>query len=885
MPSLLARRLAWGRTTWAALATAIPRGKTLPYDVWERRQRGITLLLWLHLPAIFLYAVHQGVGVMHGGLEAALIAVFAWAASALRKVDRRWSTVAAALGLLTCSAVLVHLSHGLIEMHFHFFVVIGIVTLYQDWEPFLIAIAYVVLEHGVGGALIPGSVYSHPEAVEDPWTWAAVHGAFILGMSAAGIASWRLNESLLSAASSREAALADAQQVARIGSFDWDVRTGVVRFSDQLRALLDLDPSTELTTQTYMERIHPDDADRVRAEVGRTLNEGVDSSVDCRVVLGDTVRWTQLRCHASERAATGEALAVSGTAQDITERINTNSELRSTLSLLSATLDSTADGILVVDVEGRISMTNQRFADMWRLPADLVAEGDDDKALAVAMQQLVDPDGFLARVRALYDDPDAESLDIVEFLDGRVFERSSTPQRVGGEVVGRVWTFRDITEHKRLQAELSHQAFHDSLTGLANQALFRDRVEHAVARSNRQGDRIAVLFVDLDNFKTVNDSLGHTVGDELLVAVTERLQGCVREGDTTARMGGDEFAILLEETDAPREAVMVAERIIDALRRPVVVGDQDLYITASVGIAFDLPTAGVDQLMRNADLAMYTAKRRGRGRFEVYAPDMHAAAIERLELEADLRRALQREELLVEYQPVFSLLDGSMRAFEALVRWQHPTRGLLLPGAFVPLAEETGVICEIGRFVLLESCRQAVEWRATAGDLAVTVNLSPRQLLDEDVTDLVAGVLEATGLEPQALILELTEGAMMHDAAIDRLHALKALGVGLAIDDFGTGYSSLSYLQRLPVDVVKIDRSFVEQLSVDNPEASVAAAIVQLASALHLETIAEGVETAEQAALLRRVGCELAQGFHLARPSGPEMITEHLRRSHQREAV
>ena len=885
MPSLLARRLAWGRTTWAALATAVPRGKTLPYDVWERRQRGITLLLWLHIPGIVLYAVHQGVGVVHGGIEASIIAVFAWAASSLRSLDRRWSTVAAALGLLTCSAVLVHLSHGLIEMHFHFFVVIGIVTLYQDWEPFIIAIAYVVLEHGVGGALIPGSVYDHAQAVEHPWTWAGVHGAFILAMSAAGIASWRLNESLLNAASSREEALADAQEVARIGSFDWDVRARTVRFSAQMRALVGIGPDAEVVPETFIDRVHDDDKEGLRTSVLRTVNEGVDVSIDCRLLIGDDVRWTQVRCHATERGPEGDALTVSGTAQDITERINTNSELRTTLSLLSATLDSTADGILVVDNAGRISMTNQRFADMWRLPAELVAEGDDDKALAVAMQQLVDPDGFLARVKALYNDPEAESLDMVDFVDGRVFERYSTPQRVSGEVVGRVWTFRDITEHKRLQAELSHQAFHDSLTGLANQALFRDRVEHAVARSARQGGRIAVLFVDLDNFKTVNDSLGHTVGDELLVAVTERLQGCVREGDTTARLGGDEFAILLEETDAPREAVLIAERIVESLRRPVVVGEQDLYITASVGIAFDLPATDVDQLMRNADLAMYTAKRHGRGRFEVYAPDMHAAALDRLEMEADLRRAVQRDELRVEYQPVFSLVDGTMHAFEALVRWQHPTRGLLMPGAFVPLAEETGVICEIGRAVLLEACRQAVEWQVYQGDLAVTVNLSPRQLLDEDVIDLVASVLDVTGLPPQALILELTEGAMMHDAAIGRLHALKALGVGLAIDDFGTGYSSLSYLQRLPVDVVKIDRSFVEQLADENPEASVAAAIVQLASALHLETIAEGVETEEQAVLLRRVGCELAQGFHLARPSGPEMITELLCRSAARAAV
>jgi diguanylate cyclase (GGDEF)-like protein len=509
---------------------------------------------------------------------------------------------------------------------------------------------------------------------------------------------------------------------------------------------------------------------------------------------------------------------------------------------------------------------------MWDIPQELLDQRDDNAALAHVLDQVDDPDAFLAKVQELYAQPDVESYDSFTFVDGRIIERFSTPQRVDGEVVGRVWSFRDVTVRAHLEEELAHQAFHDSLTGLANQALFRDRLEHALARRRSGGGAdLAVLFLDLDNFKHVNDSLGHTAGDDLLIAVTERLAACLREADTAARMGGDEFAILLEDVTDLGRADEVAERLLLALAAPYRIADKDVFATASIGIAGHAPGVDGDQLLRNADLAMYTAKRMGKNRFERFDPHMHTAAMERIELEADLRRACERGELRLQYQPIVSLDDGELLSVEALVRWQHPTRGLLPPGAFIGFAEESDLIEEIGAWVLEEACRQARRWQQEhpgRHPVGISVNVSPRQLRNPAITTVVTDTLRRTGLAAEHLTLEITEGAMMHDTdvALARLHELKSLGVRLAVDDFGTGYSSLSYLQQFPIDVLKIDRSFVDRIEHGPEESSLARAIVRLAQSLHLSAVAEGVENAEQMGWLRAIGCPSAQGFHLCRP-------------------
>jgi diguanylate cyclase (GGDEF)-like protein/PAS domain S-box-containing protein len=814
-----------------------------------------------------------------------------------------------------------------------------------------------------------------------------------------------------SEASDRGEKLADAQRLALLGSWEWDVDLEQLNWSEELIRLLAAGDEFDASVDGVLDRVHPDDRGQFQAALDRTLETGTPLELDVRIHdLRDNLRWVQMRGaatrwdgdrvvlmsgtaqdvtkrrnaedalrvseerfrilaetasdaivsasadsiiesfnHAAEQMfgiteadaigasltalmperfhqphadgmarylTGGEARAVgkttelvgrhssgaefpievsiaywsvgaerhfTGIIRDIAERKQADAELRTANSVLAATLESTADGILVTDLDGRVTSVNRQFGDMWLLPDSIARSGDGRVVRDAAREQLIDPEGFAIKLSEIHHQPDASSLDTLEFKDGRVFERFCAPQRVDGTIIGRVWSFRDVTDRKRLEDELAHQAFHDSLTNLANQALFRDRVDLALLRLTRSGSSLSVLFLDLDNFKSVNDSLGHTAGDQLLVAVSRRLGGCLRPGDTAARLGGDEFAVLLDETSSRRDAISVAERIIAAIRMPVALGEKEVVITASIGIAFGCSETAGDQLLRNADLAMYTAKSRGKARYELFEPEMHRAALERLEVEADLRMACARDELVVHYQPIIDLGTGAISGVEALVRWQHPTNGLLQPDAFIAIAEESGVIDDIGRHVLEIACTQVRKWQLQFVDhrsMSASVNLSPRQLLEPGLVGNVKAALAKSGLAPGCLMLEITEGAMMQDpdAAVDQLQALKAVGVQLAIDDFGIGHSSLSYLQRFPIDVLKIDKSFVWNIDRGPEESALARAIVRLAQSLHLTAVAEGVETPAQAALLRELGCDSAQGFYYARPveaSALSKLLEH----------
>jgi diguanylate cyclase (GGDEF)-like protein/PAS domain S-box-containing protein len=444
---------------------------------------------------------------------------------------------------------------------------------------------------------------------------------------------------------------------------------------------------------------------------------------------------------------------------------------------------------------------------------------------------------------------------------------------VGGIVVN----YRDVTTRKTLEEELRRQAFHDSLTGLANRALFADRLEHALSRTRRFGQQVAVLFIDLDDFKTVNDSLGHGEGDHLLVAVAERLQQPLRSGDTIARMGGDEFAVLLEDPSDANAPVEVAQRLLAALAAPFERGGKELFVHASVGIAVStLKSMTPGDLLRDADVSMYTAKSNGKNRVEVFQPSMHAAAIARLALKGDLERALERGEFALLYQPIIQLKTGQVTGVEALLRWHHPRRGVVGPTEFIPVAEETGLIIPLGHWVLTEACRQAVAWDLEARrPLRMSVNVSGRQIHQAGFADQVAQVLASTGFDPARLTLELTESVLMQDVEVTAatLGDLKRLGVRLAIDDFGTGYSSLSYLRRFPIDELKIDRSFVATVNVGPDQSALVRSILKLGDTLNLETVAEGIEEADQLHELQGLGADLGQGFYFAKPLSSEAIS------------
>jgi diguanylate cyclase (GGDEF)-like protein/PAS domain S-box-containing protein len=449
------------------------------------------------------------------------------------------------------------------------------------------------------------------------------------------------------------------------------------------------------------------------------------------------------------------------------------------------------------------------------------------------------------------------------------------------EVAGIVASFRDITERRVLEAEVAHQALHDPLTGLANRALFRNRVEHALTR--RGNPLPAVLLVDLDGFKIVNDSLGHAAGDELLIEVAGRLRLCVRPDDTLARLGGDEFAVLLDDVADPRDVGNVARRILRSLQEPYTLAQKEIFVTASIGVAVH-ETEGVDPLLRDADVALYMAKAQGKGGYVVFDLRTHSGAIESLQLEADLRRAVDRGEFVLHYQPVVELRSERIVGVEALVRWNHPERGLLLPEEFLPLAEDTDLMMEIGRWVVEQASAQSRKWQVrfpVDPPLSVSVNLSATELRTGSVVEDLARAAAESGLQPVNLVLEITERMMLGDAesTIAVLKELKQLGVKLAVDDFGAGQSSLSQLQRFPVDVLKIDPSFVDGLDRGPENSALARAIVRLAQVLQLEVVAEGVEREEQLTALVELGCQMGQGFLFARPLDVATMTAVLERA------
>ena len=611
------------------------------------------------------------------------------------------------------------------------------------------------------------------------------------------------------------------------------------------------------------------------------LRRALHEQVDISVLIGASaamfslvlVRMAGIMRRHEEVTAREAALRVELTERAVTER----SEART-----GALIKNSSDVVCVLGPDTVVHYVSPSLEQMFAHdPAALT-----DHELA----EIIHPDDA-GRVRALIAaiaaGPPAQRT-VAEFRvshgegeDWRDVEALGTNLLGDESIEGIVLNIRDISERKAFEEELEHQAFHDTLTGLPNRALFRNRVEHSLAARRRDHLPVAVLFLDIDDFKLVNDSLGHAAGDELLQEIGRRLEDCMRPVDTAARLGGDEFAILIRDSESELHSVEIAQRVMSSVSAPVALEGRDVSVGVSVGIAFsdqDMVTGrDAEELLRNADAAMYMAKEAGKGGYQLFNPEMHLRAMARLELKTELQRALEEGEFTVRYQPIMDLARGDMAGMEALARWEHPEKGLLSPDDFVPLLEETGLIVGVGHHILTEACAWAARMQQECPrepPMSMAVNVSARQLQRPEFIGEVSGVLQETGIVASSLTLELTESVMMQDMEVSlmRLEALRRLGVKLAIDDFGTGYSSLNYVRELPVDILKIDRSF---LADTNPQvAEMTASIVELARIFNLKAVAEGVETIDQLERLQSINCDFGQGFHFAKPLPPEEILE-----------
>ncbi|HEX7193023.1 MAG TPA: EAL domain-containing protein, partial [Thermoanaerobaculia bacterium] len=678
----------------------------------------------------------------------------------------------------------------------------------------------------------------------------------------------------------------------------------------------------------------------------------------------------------------GEAAGAVIIGRDMRERKRAEREARRAVTLLHSTLDSTADGILVTDDRGHILTYNQRFVDMWRIPQDIIDTADEQLVRSTVIDQLSQPNEYANTITSLYAQPEAESFDLLEFKDGRRFERYSIGRTIEGIAKVRVWSFRDVTarfaaetalresevryrllfeqnaagvyvtnvkgeivdcnstfanlvggrrndlvgkpvgdlyerrverdelasmlqdagmlngveielrrgdgarvwvlqnlalvgqgenamihatvvdisDRKRAEEQIEFHAYHDVLTHLPNRRLFTDRLALGINRARRSGRSLAVMFIDLDHFKSVNDTLGHTAGDELLLEMSARLRECIREDDTVARLGGDEFTIILSELRHPEDAAQVAQKILETVQDPLTISGMPIEISASIGIAL-YPVDGfdVETLLRNADSAMYRAKESGRNNYQLCTDEMKTRALERLSLETRLRKAMQLNQLILHYQPQVNLATGRVIGVEALVRWNDPERGLIEPLSFIPMAEESRLIFPIGEWVLHNACLQAREWRDCGlPPLRMAVNLSARQFQQYDLAELVRRTLADARIDPSVLELEITESTAMQNGelSIEILRSLCDIGVAISIDDFGTGYSSLNYLKRFPINAVKVDRAFVGGVATNESDGAIVSAVIAIARTLRLRVVAEGVETEDQFAFLQRRECD-----------------------------
>ena len=683
--------------------------------------------------------------------------------------------------------------------------------------------------------------------------------------------------------------LAEAQRIASLGSFEFDVATATSSWSDEFYSILGIDPALPAGMQLMMTAVHPDDRDRSIAVWRDAIGLAIPCDVEFRIIRPDsTERWVRIRA-VPDVGADGIVEKLAGTMLDDTDRVAADRVRRIAETRFEIGFEQSAIGAAISDLNGIPFRVNPAACEFFERPAELL--------IGTRWTEFTHPDeiqlgqavfGRLASGHDTY-------ADERRYLrpDGSVIWALTHVTLVRDEAGEPEYFFvqlQDITGRKQTEQELAHQALHDTLTGLPNRALLEDRLIHGLAGSRRRGSQLGVMFLDIDQFKMVNDSLGHSAGDDLLRHAAERIAGAIRPGDTVARFGGDEFVVVCDDVSAI-ETEQVAERVLLALSLPLHMGNQEMHVTASLGIAIADEHATPESLLRDSDSAMYRAKERGRGRIEMFDEALRLNAKRRLATASALHRALEREEFVVHYQPVVDLTTGAMVSAEALVRWQHPEHGMVTPDEFISLAEETGLIVPIGARVLQQACEDLAEWHqldASSGSgstLSIAVNLSVRQMLAPGIAELVADVLTRTGVRPADLCLELTESVFMEDVDYfgHTLASLKEIGVDLSIDDFGTGYSSLSYLKRFPVDGVKVDRVFVDGLGTDPHDTALVAAIVAMASALELQVTAEGVETHGQLMGLKSLGVPRAQGYLMDRPMPASEISRRVAEAHRWE--
>ena len=599
-------------------------------------------------------------------------------------------------------------------------------------------------------------------------------------------------------------------------------------------------------------------------EVAAGLSEGIAS--ETLLTRADGAAVPVMRSVSRVALADGASVFVVALHDRSVER-EAESAREALLAELQATLESTADGILVTDLGGRTCAFNQRFAALWGLDPELLVRRDDAALRARMLAGVADPEAYAERLAAIEGTTTLQASDVLRLRSGRVLERVTRPQLSRGQATGRVYSFRDITDRLAAERHIEQLSRTDALTGLPNRRQLADHAESALAAARREGSPLAVLFLDLDRFKHINDSLGHPVGDRVLVDVAARIQGCLRQHDTVARLGGDEFVMLLRQADAAG-AEATAQRIIEALARPFVQGGLCFTVTCSIGIAlFPHDGATMDELLRHADKAMYGVKDGGRAGYRFHQPRKDVDLRSRMRIDHAMRLALAERRFELHYQPQVCLASGRLVGAEALLRWHDAELGEMAPADFIPVAEESGFIAAIGDWVLQEAVDRARHWHDRGLRVVTAVNVSALQFHKPDFVARVAELLRHSGLPPQLLELELTESILIQDAqeALTRLESLALLGVRLSIDDFGTGYSSLAYLKCVPIHQLKIDRSFVDGLPGDESDAAIVRAIVEMGRALRLQVIAEGVETEPQRLFLKRAGCHHYQGFLFAR--------------------